>query len=258
MCWNSCALSNASDPCCQKKKNKVYCKKERNICLYEIKATSCQEKYWKVLRFLVQIAALQEEKHKAFQWGMITLEGKRQWLDSSVCRYYSCWLPHGHRGRGGSSLYPSFPRRWLRGCSSDELHNEEVSLRGRSVTHHEVSVTENHKNHIYIIYTVHVILLRLTLRWDRLRIGSDDQAGEGRRGGNQEEEREEVSCGGESVLREGERIPGKHYPRREPAFWGGLKAWIAPFLLSVDRFHRGDHKVYSDPFPPAVSIYWVG
>lgn len=47
-----------------------------------------------------------------------------------------------------------------------------------------------HENHIIILYTVHVTFLRLMLRWNRLRIGSDDQAlgrfGGKRRGGGGE------------------------------------------------------------------------
>lgn len=40
-----------------------------------------------------------------------------------------------------------------------------------------------HENHIIILYTVHVTFLRLMLRWNRLRIGSDDQAlGRGSKG----------------------------------------------------------------------------
>lgn len=85
--------------------------------------------------------------------------------------------------------------------------------------------------YIYIIYTVHVIFLRLTLRWDRLRIGSDNQAGEGRRGGVRKKRgKRRGILWGESVLTEERGVPGRRNPRREPPFWG-LKAWIAPLFF---------------------------
>lgn len=121
------------------------------------------------------------------------------------------------RGRGGSSLHRPLPRDDAERAAPLTHCTMRRWVWGQ-VAHHEVNVTENHIC-IYIIYTVHVIFLRLTLRWDRLRIGSDNQAGEGRTGAarkRREKKKKRYSVSRECA--EGGGAPGTHSHTRAAVY----------------------------------------
>lgn len=73
----------------------------------------------------------------------------------------------------------------------------------------------------------------------------------GKERGSEEEEREAKRYPVRRDCIQGEFL-GNTIPDEDRRF-GGERT---PFLLSLEHFHR-DQRTYSDPFPPAVSIYWV-